>query len=182
MDADIGVTEAGPEAILAALARHAVDFLLIGGLAAVAHGSRRMTRDIDVVVAPEDENLGRLEAALKELGARQLLAGGKEGPIQPGDVAVTALGTMLQTRSPAGRLDIVGAPAGAAPYPELRSRSTVVLVAGVEVGIVGLDDLIAMKRASGRPLDLQDIADLTAGERYRGSEPPAANSAEPPEE
>ena len=54
----------GPEAILAALAEHGVEFVVIGGLAAVAHGSRRMTRDIDVVVSPDDGNLTRLEAAL----------------------------------------------------------------------------------------------------------------------
>ena len=73
-----------------------------------------------------------------------------------------ALGTPLHTRSAAGRLDIVGAPAGAAPYPQLKRRAITSNVGGVEVQIAGLDDLIAMKRAAGRPLDLQDIADLTA--------------------
>jgi hypothetical protein len=156
------MTGSGPDEILSTLAARDVDFVVIGGLAAVAHGSRRMTRDIDVVVRPDDVNLGRLEEALAELGAVQLLPDGADGPIDSADIALVGLGTTLHTRSAAGRLDIVGAPAGAAPYDELRARSIISRVAGVEARISGLDDLIAMKRASGRPLDLQDIADLTA--------------------
>jgi len=156
------MTPLGPQTILTTLSAHGVDFVVIGGLAAVAHGSRRMTRDIDIVVRPESENLARLEAALAELGAVQLLGAGTEGPIEPADLATIALGTTLHTRSPAGRLDVVGAPAGAATYADLRTRALASHVGGVEVRISGLDDLIAMKRAAGRPLDLQDIADITA--------------------
>jgi hypothetical protein len=160
--ADGRVTTPGPEAILATLVRHGVDFVVIGGLAAIAHGSRRMTRAIDVVAKPASDNLARLEAALGELGAVQLLANADEQPIEAAEIAMVALGTTLHTASPAGRLDVVGAPEGAAPYPQLRERSIVSKVAGVEVRIAGLDDLIAMKRASGRPMDLRDIADLIA--------------------
>lgn len=149
--------------MLATLVRHGVDFVVIGGLAAIAHGSRRMTRDIDVVVAPIDSNLSCLETALGELGAVELLPNVDEQPIEAAAVAI-GLGTTLHTRSPLGRLDIVGAPSGAAPYAQLRDRSIASRVAGVEVRIAGLDDLIAMKRASGRKLDLQDIADMTAAE------------------
>jgi hypothetical protein len=155
------MTGAGFRSILVALAEHEVDFILIGGLAAVAHGSRRVTRDIDIVAKPENDNLSRLEAALAELGAVQLIEGGAEQPIDPSDVALVALGTTLHTRSPAGRLDIVGAPAGAAPYALLRERALLVRVGGVETLVTGLNDLIAMKRAAGRQLDLQDIANLT---------------------
>ncbi len=156
------MTTRGPEEILATLVRLGIDFVVIGGLAAIAHGSRRMTRDIDVVVAPVDDNLSRLEAALRELGAIELLPNAEEQSIEAAAIAMIGLGTTLHTRSPAGRLDIVGAPAGAAPYTQLRDRSIGSKVAGVEVQVTGLDDLIAMKRAAGRPLDLQDIADLTA--------------------
>ena len=54
---------------------------------------------------------------------------------------------------------------GAAPYPELRSRALAVEVFGVQVRFADRDDLISMKRAAGRPLDLGDIAALTADER-----------------
>lgn len=125
------MSAAGPASILAALVTHEVDFVVIGGLAAIAHGSRRMTRDIDIVVRPDDENLSRLEAALAELGRPKLLK-------------------------------VIASPAGAAPYADLKARSIATPVAGVEVRTSGLDDLVAMKRAAGRPLDLQDIADITA--------------------
>lgn len=151
-----------PDAILKALVSHGVDFVVIGGLAAIAHGSRRMTRDIDVVVAPESANLARLGAALTELGTAKLVQRGAEQPIEDADLASIGLGATLHTRCPAGRLDVVGAPAGAAQFGDLLTRSLVSQIGGVEIRVAGLDDLIAMKRAAGRPLDLQDIADLTA--------------------
>lgn len=155
------VTRPPPSEILVTLGRCGVDFVVIGGIAAVAHGSRRLTRDIDVAVRPDDENLARLEEALRALQAVQLTREG-ERAIEPADIAMIALGTTLHTNTIAGRLDIVGSPAGAAPYPDLRRRARVIPVFDIPTPVVGLDDLLAMKRASGRPLDLQDIADLTA--------------------
>lgn len=155
----------GPEAILATLVSHEVDFVVIGGLAAVAHGSGRVTRDIDIFVEPSNPNLVRLEAALAELGAVQLLPRGEEGTIQPSDLAMVGLGATLHTRSPSGRLDVVGAPVGAAPYAEVRRRAITGRIGEIVVRISGVDDLISMKRAAGRPFDLQDIADITASTR-----------------
>jgi len=59
------MTRPQPEAILQTLSDHEVDFIVIGGLAAITHGSRRMTRDIDIVVEPHGDNLSRLETALR---------------------------------------------------------------------------------------------------------------------
>ena len=121
MDAADGrVTSPGPEAILEALAGHGVEFVVIGGLAAVAHGSRRMTRDIDVVVLPDDDNLARLETVLRDLGAVQLVEHPGEKEIEPADIAMIALGTTLHTRSPAGRLTSSVLPR--APRPTLSSN------------------------------------------------------------
>jgi transcriptional regulator with XRE-family HTH domain len=162
MSLEVRMTASGPERIVRTLSAQGVDFIVIGGLAAVAHGSRRMTRDIDIVVGAGSENPARLHAAFSELGAVQLLGDGEQSPIGEADVAMVGLGTTLHTASPGGRLNVVGAPAGAAPYEDLLRRSVVAQVGGVEIRIVGLDDLVAMKRVSGRPLDLQDIADLTS--------------------
>jgi len=60
------MTGGDPAAILATLGKHGVDFIVIGGLAAVAHGSRRVTRDIDIIARPDSENLALLQQALTE--------------------------------------------------------------------------------------------------------------------
>lgn len=143
------------------LSDHGVSYVVIGGFAAIAHGSPRATRDLDIVVAPDNDNLVRLSAALRELDAKRHLPAGAARRVLAADVAAVALGTTLHTRTSAGALDILGAPAGAPPYEQLRARAVPTTLAGIDVLVAGLDDLIAMKRAAGRPLDLQDIADLT---------------------
>jgi hypothetical protein len=143
------------------LAEHGVDYVVIGGFAAIAHGSPRATRDLDIVVAPDNGNLLALAAALTELDAERLLPGADPRPVVAADVATIAPGTTLHAATAAGALDIVGRPAGAPGYADLKARSIAAEVAGTNVLVAGLDDLIAMKRAAGRPIDLRDIADLT---------------------
>lgn len=151
-----------PEGLAAGLVDEGVDFIIIGGFAAIAHGAPRVTRDLDVVVEPTSENLVRLKRMLDAVAARRL---GTDAPLTEADLAELGLGATLHTITHFGRFDVVGAPAGAAPYADLRGRAVPARLGGTEVSIAGLDDLIAMKRAAGRELDLRDIADLT--------EPPA---------
>jgi hypothetical protein len=147
--------------LIGVLAAHHVDYVVIGGFAAIAHGSPRATRDLDIVAAPDNDNLARLLAALGDLEADRLLPGRPPRPVTAADVATIGLGTTLHARTRAGELDVVGRPAGAPAYEQLRVHAVAVPVGGHEVRVAGLDHLIAMKRAAGRPLDLQDIADLT---------------------
>lgn len=146
--------------LIGVLAAHHVDYVVIGGFAAIAHGSPRATRDLDIVAAPDNDNLARLLAALRDLEADRLLPDRPPHPVTTADVATLALGT-LHAATRAGALDVVGRPAGAPAYEQLAAHAVAVLVGEHEVRVAGLDHLIAMKRAAGRPLDLQDIADLT---------------------
>lgn len=154
--------------LLAVLAHHGVDYVVIGGVATQAHGHRRTTMDLDLMPGPDSENLTRLAAALDELEARPLEAGPGRAEIPVSDperLAVAALVPPLLTRH--GQIHILKEPKGARAFEQLREAALVVELAGVDVAIVSLDDLIRMKRASGRPIDIEDVAVLTAAEDRR---------------
>jgi hypothetical protein len=149
--------------LLETLARHGVDYVVIGGVAVQVHGHRRTTMDLDLVPGPSSNNLGRLASALDELEARPRDATPGEAEMSVADperLAIAAIVPPLSTRH--GQLHIVNEPKGARPFDDLRDAALVVEVEGIEIPIVALDDLIRMKRASGRPADLEDIAALTA--------------------
>lgn len=147
------------------LARHRVEYLVVGGVAVQVHGHRRTTKDLDIMPAPGPENAARLAAALEELGARPLEgAGVAEIPTaDPDRLALAAVVPPLVTVH--GELHLLKEPKGAAAWEQMRQRALVVDLDGTEVAIVGLDDLIRMKLAAGRPADLDDVAVLTAVER-----------------
>lgn len=148
--------------LLEALARHGVDYVVIGGVAAQVHGHRRTTMDLDLAPDPAPENLRRLSTALDELDARPLdptLEGGDLSVIDPERLTVAPIVPPLTTRH--GQVHILKQPKGARDFEQLRDSALVVEVDDVEVRIVSLDDLIRMKKAAGRPQDLDDIAALT---------------------
>lgn len=159
------MTERAPAAaldlreLLATLDRHAVEYTVIGGVAAQVHGHRRTTKDLDVIPAPDAENLRRLASALAALGARPRDVPGAGAPTMQ-QLAAAPIVPPLTTRH--GELHILRDVPGAPPYAELRARALVIDLDGISLAIAGLDDLIAMKRASGRPSDIGDIAALTA--------------------
>jgi predicted nucleotidyltransferase len=149
-----------PRALLEILARHEVDFVVIGGVAVQAYGHLRTTRDVDVIAAPTRENGQRLAAALTEL--RAVNRGGDARHLHdPTDPATYEEAGSLFLDTTAGMLDVMQDAAGAPPYPELRERAVNVSLGSIEVRIAGLDDLLALKRAAGRPVDQEDIAVLT---------------------
>jgi hypothetical protein len=156
--------------LFAVLARHDVDYVVIGGVATQVHGHRRTTMDLDLTPAPDPENLRRLGAALAELEARPWDGRAEKGEISVGDperLAIAAIVPPLLT--PHGQIHILKEPKGARPFDQMRKGALVVDLDGNDVAIASLDDLIRMKRAAGRPADLDDIATLTEVERQRRS-------------
>jgi hypothetical protein len=151
-----------PAEIFAALHRHGVDYVTIGGIAANAHGSRRLTLDVDIIPAPEDSNYLRLAAALDDLGAPATAVDSDFRDLDPRDNFDLARATILKLATAAGDLDVLNGALGAPPYDDLSERAIEVEVRGTPIRVASLDDVIAMKRAAGRPQDLRDIADLTA--------------------
>lgn len=144
--------------ILEALTARGVDFVVIGGIAAVLHGSAMVTNDVDVCFATDAANLNALGAALRDLEA-SLRGVDEDVPFVP-DAATLRRIQILTLDTAAGPLDVQIAPDGAPPYAELRRRAERVDVGGFAVLIASLEDLIAIKLAAGRDKDLIAVEEL----------------------
>ena len=133
------------------LARHRVRFVLIGGQAAVVRGSPVLTQDLDICYAPDPDNLERLAAALREL--RATLRGAPPGlPFQL-DAKTLRAGGHFTFDTALGPLDCLGTPAGTNGFRDLDARAEDMDLDELIVRVASLDDLIRMKRASGRTKD-----------------------------
>jgi hypothetical protein len=137
-----------PRPLLRALAEHGVEYVVVGGLAGMAHGSSFPSFDLDVVYARSPENLERLAACLRELGAR-LRGAPPDVPFSLDEKTLQA-GLDFTFTTSFGSLDLLGEP----PYQTLRERASAVQIDGVPTLVASLDDLIRMKEAAGRPKDL----------------------------
>jgi predicted nucleotidyltransferase len=154
-----------PTRLLRALFDARVDFVVIGGVAAVLHGSARNTFDLDICFASDPDNLEALGSTLIELHAR--LRGVPDPvPFVP-DAAALKRVEVLTLATTAGDLDVLRAPSGAPRYDVLRGHADRFDVGGFEVSVASVEDLIAMKTAAGRPKDLGDVDELEAILRLR---------------
>lgn len=149
-------------ALLEGLAAHRVDCVVVGGLAVHTHGYLRGTVDLDIIPRPDLANLSRLGEMLAAVGARLRRTA---QPVDVTDPHLLRRSGFVPLMTDHGRFDILnisstaGAPKG---YDELRERALELGLGGIPVVVVGLDDLIRMKRAAGREQDLADIRALTA--------------------
>lgn len=132
------------------LQREGVEFMLVGGYAVALHGWPRMTFDIDFWIMADPRNATAVMRALKAFGA-PLMDLKEEDFHKPG--MVFQIGTEPQ------RIDILSAISGVA-YEDAASRAVRMEVDGLSLKVIALDDLIANKRASGRPKDIVDAMTL----------------------
>lgn len=148
------------ERLLQTLARGHVEFIVIGGVAASAHGAIRATRDIDVVYARSHANLSRIEHALAPLAPR--LRDAAPGLPFRLDVATLHAGLNFTLTTDLGEIDLFGEVAGGGRYEDLVGEARALDLFGVSCQCLGLDALIRVKRAAGRPKDFEAIAELEA--------------------
>ncbi len=149
-----------PERILAVLARHKVDFVLVGALGARLHGFPRLTADADITPSRSSDNVARLSAALRELDARIFTDAVPEGLPFDCSPAMLERGRLWNLVSSAGRLDVIFEPAGCSDYEALKARAARFEVHGITLYVASLPDLLRMKEAADRPQDRQDAVIL----------------------
>jgi hypothetical protein len=150
-----------PLAALATLQRHGVRFVVIGGVAGRLWGSPTMTNDVDICYERSSDNLERLSLALQELEAR--LRGSEEDVPFQLDAEALAAGQNFTFVTCLGPLDALGLPAGVRGFEELDANAVSFDVGeGLIVAVCDLDDLIRMKRATGRVKDRIELEVLGA--------------------
>jgi hypothetical protein len=165
-----------PEAILAALERHGVRFVLIGGIAAVARGASIVTEDLDVTPSRDRENLERLAAALQELDARIRVDQPRSPPVPiPFDGGLLGSSDIWNLTTRYGKLDLVLTPGGFEHgFDDLSPGATREQIGErLQVLVATVDQLIASKEAADRAKDraaLVELRRMRAEERRR--EPP----------
>lgn len=148
------------DTILGALVKSGVEFVLIGGLAAQVHGSSSLTGDVDICHGLDGDNLERLAAALRDLAA--IRRGLAEDVVAPIDIHALRADDVFTLVTRYGDLDLLAHPDPGLDYASLRRNAIVAEILGVRVSVAGLDDLMAMKRAAGRPKDLIELEVLGA--------------------
>jgi hypothetical protein len=144
--------------IFDALRKHKVDFVVIGAVAMVLHGSARVTRDLDLCYSRDRRNLGRLAKALKPFAPS--LRGAPESLPFSLDSATLQAGLNFSLRSTAGDLDLLGEVTGLGGYTAVARLSAVMTVYDHELQVLSLDGLERAKRAAGRLKDLVDLAEI----------------------
>ncbi|MBE7500566.1 MAG: hypothetical protein HS113_09730 [Verrucomicrobiales bacterium] len=166
------------ENILSVLVPRGVRFIVIGGWAAALHGSARSTLDVDVVYDRSRANIQALVAALQPHAP--YLRGAPPGLPFALDERTVRAGLNFTLSTALGSLDLLGEVPGGGTYAGLLPHSLEVQAFGHRFRVVDLPTLIHLKRAAGRPKDLEPIAELEAllEERRRlearGELPPGA--------
>jgi len=144
--------------LLRTLVEGGVEFIVLGGVAATIHGSSRLTQDVDVVYRRTPDNTDRLVGALRPLGP--YLRGAPAGLPFRFDARTVGARLNFTLTTALGDLDLLGEVTGGGTYEDLRSHVVEVSAYGVTFCCVDLGTLIRLKRAAGRPKDLEAVGEL----------------------
>ena len=148
--------EFDPVGLLRILTDQGVRFVVIGGYGARLHGAPLLTEDVDVTPDSNTDNLGRIAAALTQLGARLRVPNDPEGVPFSIDAEMLATARSWTLTTLLGDLDLVFEPAGTNGYPDVATDATLETVSDsprLVVQVASLHDIIRMKQASGREKD-----------------------------
>lgn len=143
--------------LFACLDRHGVQYVLIGGLAAVLHGSPLPTLDADICPSRTQENLARLAAALSEIDARIRTPDAADGVAFPREAAFLAGVELLNLVTRVGDVDLAFLPAGTSGFDDLARRAVPMHIRSVTIAVAALEDIIRSKEAANRPKDRRSL-------------------------
>jgi len=160
---DKPILETGP--LLDALDRNEVDFVVIGGVAGLAHGSAYPTYDLDIAYARDARNLERMATALRDIGIT--LRGAPDDLPFKIDAKTLEAGMNFTFVTEFGEFDIVGHVDGIRDYDDLRAHSEAQAVGGLPVRVASLNHLIGMKRRADRAKDQMMVEEYVVMERLR---------------
>lgn len=146
--------------VIGVLADAGVEVIVIGGLAAQAHGAARLTQDADFIYRRTPENIARLAAALAP--HQPYLRGAPAGLPFHFDAETIRRGLNFTLTTDLGDLDLLGEMTGGGVYEQVIANTIELSVFGRVVRVLDLPALIRAKRAVGRPKDLEAIAELEA--------------------
>ncbi len=148
------------EGLLRLLAERSIEYIVVGGVAAKAHGSARFTADVDIVYRRTKENIGRLVGAFAAF--HPYLRGAPPGLPFLWDAETIEHGINFPLTTDLGAIDLLGEIAGGGRYDDLLPHVEIKHAFGVDVPCLGLEKLIVVKRAAGRRKDLDAIGELEA--------------------
>ncbi|MHB1130563.1 MAG: DUF6036 family nucleotidyltransferase [Ilumatobacteraceae bacterium] len=147
-----------PVRICEVLNEEGVEYIIIGGFAAVIHGSSLPTRDIDVLPTRESGNLTKLARALNRIGAMIRTSGDPVSTLIDGPFLAN-MPLLLNLVTDLGEMDLAFSPSGPLDgYDGWNAHAVVLTIApGIDVRVAALEDIIASKRAANRPKDQQSL-------------------------
>lgn len=151
-----------PEELIRRLVDAGIDFIVIGGLAAQAHGSPSITRDLDVCIPRDAATLERVAVVLRKVAAIRRGLPPDAPALPPLDARTLRAGSLFTLDTAFGPFDLLVNPDPGFDYETLRRSAVSLDFLGMRLLFASLDDLIAMKRAAGRPKDRVELEILGA--------------------
>jgi hypothetical protein len=145
--------------LLKNLLGHDIDFVLIGGFAAVVHGSTLVTQDLDICAAITEEQVAKLREALKDLHPRHRMNPNIRQSFLEYPKEIKGINN-IYLETDLGILDILSETQPAGSFDNIRSRSVEISLYGHKCKVISIDDLIKVKESMKRPKDLQAAQEL----------------------
>lgn len=157
--------------ILRLLHQHNVEFVIVGGMAGIVHGSSVVTEDLDICAPFTVDNLSRLLSALANVNPRHRIPP-RQPPLSEDPQTLSTFNN-LHLLTDRGQLDVLSAIENVGSYEQLAERTISITFGGLTFRVLDIDALISAKEAMSRPKDLQAARELKAlRERHRKNRDP----------